>query len=72
MPQSVELKLTGAAHVHSKATLTTLSSKTTQETNSITEPTKIVPVVSSIANAGATFTHTLPKYSIHVLDIDLN
>jgi alpha-N-arabinofuranosidase len=72
MPQSVELKLTGAAHIHSKATLTTLSGKTTQETNSITEPTRIVPVVSSILNAGTTFTHTMPRYSIHVLDIDLN
>jgi alpha-N-arabinofuranosidase len=72
MPQSVEIKLTGAIHVHSKATVTTLSGKTTQETNSITEPTRIVPVVSSIANAGATFTHTVPRYSIQVLDIDLN
>jgi alpha-N-arabinofuranosidase len=72
MPQSVEIKLTGATHVHSTATVTTLSGKTTQETNSITAPTRIVPVVSSIANVGATFTHTLARYSIQVLDIDLN
>jgi len=72
VPQSVEIRLTGAIHIHSKATVTTLSGKTTQETNSITEPTRIVPVVSSIANAGATFTHTVPRYSIQVLDIDLN
>jgi alpha-L-arabinofuranosidase len=72
MPQPVEIKLTGATNVHSKATVTTLSGKTSQETNSITEPTRIVPVVSSIANAGATFSHTLPRYSIQVLDIDLN
>jgi alpha-L-arabinofuranosidase len=70
--QSVVIKLTGAAHVHSKATVTTLSSKTTQDTNSITDPTRVVPVVSSIENVGATFTHALPKYSIQVLDIDLN
>ena len=69
IPQPVNLKLTVASHVQSKATLTTLSGNTTQETNSITERTKIVPVVTSIANAGTTFIHTLPKYSIQVLDI---
>jgi alpha-N-arabinofuranosidase len=72
MPQSVEIKLTGATHVNSKATVTTLSGKTTQETNSITEPARVIPTVSSIANAGAAFPYTLPKYSIQVLDIDLN
>ena len=71
-PQSVDIKLNGAIHVNSKLTVTTLSGKTTQETNSIREPTKIVPVVSSIMNGGTTFTHSLPKYSIQVLDIELN
>jgi alpha-N-arabinofuranosidase len=72
MPQTVQIKLNGAAHVASKATVTTLSGKTTQETNSIAEPSRVVPVVSSIVNAGATFTYTLPRYSIQVLDVDLN
>jgi alpha-N-arabinofuranosidase len=72
MPQSIEIKLTGAAHVQNKATLTTLSGKTTQDTNSITNRARIVPVVSTLTNAGAAFTHTVPRYSIQVLDIDLN
>jgi alpha-N-arabinofuranosidase len=71
-PQSLEIKVNGAAHVNNKATATTLSGKTTQETNSITEPTRIFPVVRSITNVGAAFSYTLPKYSIQVLDIDLN
>jgi alpha-L-arabinofuranosidase len=71
IPQPVAIKLTGTSHVSSKATITTLSGKTTQETNSITEPTRIVPVASSIGNAGAAFSHTVPRYSIQVLDIDL-
>jgi alpha-N-arabinofuranosidase len=72
LPQTIGIKLTGATHVHGKATVTTLSGKTTQETNSISEPTRIAPVVRSIANAGTSFTHSLPKYSIQVLDIDLS
>jgi alpha-N-arabinofuranosidase len=71
-PQSVQIKLTGATHVSSKATVTTLSGKTTQETNSITDPTRITPVVSTITNAAATFTQTLPRYAIQVLDINVN
>jgi alpha-N-arabinofuranosidase len=72
IPQPIHIKLNGAAHVAGKATVTTLTGKTTQETNSITDPTRVVPVVSSIANAGAAFTYTLPRYSIQVLDLDLN
>jgi alpha-N-arabinofuranosidase len=71
-PQPVEIKLTGATRVNSKAVVITLSGKTTQETNSITEPTRVVPVTSSIANAGTTFTHTLPRFSIQVIELDLN
>ncbi len=69
--QTVAIKLNGAARVSNKATVTTLGGRTTQETNSISEPTRIVPVVSSIANAGAAFSHSVPMYSIQVLDIDL-
>ncbi len=72
MPQSVDIKLNGSGYVNSKVTVTTLSGKTTQETNSISEPTKIVPIVSYIMNGGTTFTHSLPEYSIQVLDIELN
>ena len=71
MPQPVSIKLTGAAHISSHATVTTLSGNNTQETNSITDPNRIVPVAGNIANAAAAFTHTVPKYAIQVIDIDL-
>jgi alpha-N-arabinofuranosidase len=71
MSQPVEIKLSGAAHVDSRAIVTTLSGKTTQETNSIIEPTRIVPVTSSIQNVSSAFTHSVPKYAIQVLDITL-
>ena len=70
-PQAVNINLSGAK-VRSKAALTTLSAPTTEATNTITGPTRIIPVVTSIANAAATFTHTVPRYSIQILDLDLN
>jgi alpha-N-arabinofuranosidase len=70
-PQAVNINLSGAK-VRSKATLTTLSAPTTEATNTITDPTRIVPGVTSIADAATTFTHTVPRYSIQILDLDLN
>jgi len=71
LPQAIKIQLSGASHVRSKATLTTLGAFTTEATNSITDPTRVVPVVSS-TNAGTTFTHTVPRYSIQIIDLDLN
>ena len=71
IPQSVAIKLDGANHVAPKAAVITLSGKTTQETNSITEPTKILPVTTTITTAARSFTYSLPRYSIQVLDLSL-
>ncbi len=71
LPESVTIKLAGTTHVQNRATVTTLSGKTTQETNSIAEPTRIVPVTSTITDAAPAFSYLLPKYSIQVLDIVL-
>jgi alpha-N-arabinofuranosidase len=72
MPQTVQINLSGVTRVRNVANVTTLGGNTTQETNSIAEPRRIVPLVSSISNAATTFTHTLPKYSIQILEIGLN
>src|SRR5205823_11430305 len=70
-PQALDIKLEGASGVKSNARLTSLSAKTPDETNTISEPAKIVPVQSTVKNVGAEFRHTLPPYSIHVLELDL-
>jgi alpha-L-arabinofuranosidase len=70
-PQQVAIHLMGAVHVGGKATMTTLSGNTTQKTNSIAEPTRIIPVASTIGNAANAFDHVVPRYSIQVLDLTL-
>ena len=70
--QPLEIKLAGASHVQPKAAITTLSAPTPQTTNSITDPTRVVPISTTINNAAPTFTHTLPRYSIQILDLNLN
>ena len=72
LPQTVDIRLTGAAHVRGKADVITLSGRTPQDTNSIVDPKRIVPVSKSVTITGPVFTHSIARYSIQVLDIDLN
>jgi alpha-N-arabinofuranosidase len=69
-PQPVDIKIQGAAHIRPAMTITTLSGATTKATNSITEPKRIVTIVTHTTTAAATFRHIVPAYSIQVLDID--
>jgi len=68
--QSVQINLQGAAKIAPEGTLVALSSANPRDTNSITEPTKIVPVTSKATGLGNTFTQTFAPYSINVLDIE--
>ena len=68
-PQSVTIELQGVTSIDKTAKLITLSAKTPAATNTITAPANIVPVDSTIANAAAHFTHTLPAYSIQILEL---
>ncbi len=70
-PQPVQITLNGADNVRRTASVTTLSGETTQQTNSITDPARIVPAIGNITVAGTFFIYNLPKYSIQVIDIDL-
>jgi alpha-N-arabinofuranosidase len=68
-PQPVQVEISGLAAVESKGQIITLSAKAPDETNSIAEPTKIVPVTMNVDGLGANFTHTFPPYSITVLQM---
>ena len=70
--QAVSLKLTGASKVSSDAIVETLSGKTPAETNTITDQTRIVPVKATLNQASANFTHTMPPYSIQVIEFSVN
>ncbi|MBV8781232.1 MAG: alpha-N-arabinofuranosidase, partial [Phycisphaerae bacterium] len=67
--QPVQIKLTGVDNIAPEGTAITLSSEKSTDTNSITEPTKIVPVSESIKGLGNSFERTLPAYSISVLEL---
>ena len=64
------IALDGASKVAPAAKLITLSAKTPGATNSITEPTKIVPVEGTFRKASGKFTYTVPAYSIQILELE--
>ena len=68
--QSLSIQLKGAGKVSPKGTKWVLAASSPTETNSITEPTKIIPVESAVKGFGQHFDQTLPPYSITVLQLN--
>ena len=67
--QPLKISLDGVKDVKGSAKLVRLSAATTEETNSINDPKRVVPVESTVTGVGKEFTRTVPGYSIEVLEI---
>ncbi|MGB9228922.1 MAG: alpha-L-arabinofuranosidase C-terminal domain-containing protein, partial [Terracidiphilus sp.] len=67
--QPVTLALSGVSKVAPQATLTTMSAKTPNATNSITHPDEVKPMTRTIPVAGPKFTQTFAPYSVNVLEL---
>jgi alpha-N-arabinofuranosidase len=67
--QPLQIDLTGAK-LATTGTLTSLSAQSTQSTNTLDQPEKIVPVETAIHGVSNHLRHTLPGYSIQVLQLD--
>jgi alpha-N-arabinofuranosidase len=67
--QPLKISLAGVKEVKGSAKLVRLSAATTEETNSITDPKRVVPVESTVTGVGKEFTRTVPGYTIEVLEI---
>ena len=68
-PQLFDIRFTGAA-LENTAKLVMLEAKNTQATNTIDEPTNIVPVESTLRNVANALSYTAPAFSIQVLQIN--
>jgi alpha-N-arabinofuranosidase len=67
--QPVEINLKGATNISADATVTVLKGDKPEDTNSITDPEKIVPASSVIKELKQNFEHTLPPYSVTILQL---
>ena len=66
VPQSLEINLEGARKIMKEAKGEVLSGETAGM-NSVAEPAKVAPRPITITNAGTSFMHELPAYSVTVL-----
>jgi alpha-L-arabinofuranosidase len=67
--QPVEVELTGVNSIANTGTLVTLAGASLAQTNTISTPTRIVPVQTTLKNTGQKFSHSVPPYSIQVLEL---
>jgi alpha-N-arabinofuranosidase len=70
--QTVDISLNGAKSVKPEGTAVLLSAEKTTDTNTITEPTKIVPITTKVKGLASNMTRTLAPYSINILKIEAN
>jgi len=68
-PQAVRVEIGGMAAIDPQGEAVVLSASSPDDTNSIAEPVKIVPVATAVDGLGAAFTRTFPPYSITVLQL---
>lgn len=68
--QKIKIDVKGATKVISNGLLVTLKTDNPEETNSITEPEKIIPITSKLDGISKSFNHSFPAYSITVLQIE--
>lgn len=67
--QSIQIKLKGDAKVSKEATLVVIKGQKPDDTNSITEPEKIVPVITQIKGISTSYKQKLAPYSVNIYQL---
>jgi alpha-N-arabinofuranosidase len=67
-PQTIDIDFAGRK-LASSAKLISLSAKDTQATNTIDQPKAIAPIESALTLQGARLRHTMPGYSVQVIEL---
>ncbi|MBK5271774.1 MAG: alpha-N-arabinofuranosidase, partial [Bacteroidia bacterium] len=67
--QKLKINVNGVAKVLPDATLVVVKGDKPEDTNSITDPEKIMPVTSPIKKVSNNFTQTLDPYSVSILQL---
>jgi alpha-L-arabinofuranosidase len=67
--RTTTINLSGVTNVGPNGTIISMSAASSSETNSITDPTHIVPLTSTVYDLASAFTRQLPANSITILKI---
>ncbi|HXD76438.1 MAG TPA: alpha-L-arabinofuranosidase C-terminal domain-containing protein [Puia sp.] len=69
--QNLRIDLRGARKVESQGTLVTIGSAKPDDTNTIDEPQKVVPVTTEVKGLGKSFSRVFPAYSVTVVQLQV-
>ncbi len=69
--QETDIRLEGVDHVQPSATAIVLSSEKPSDENTLSDPTKVVPITRQIPNAAKEFKYTFPAESVTVLRLKI-
>jgi len=67
--QPVQIEISGVSKIADKGQSLSLKALNMEDTNSIQEPRKIIPIMEKATGLGANFTRVFPAYSITVLEL---
>jgi len=67
--QAVHIIVSGVSSVASTGRLISMSGSGPEDTNSITDPKKIIPVATDATGMSTDFTHTFAPFSVNVLEL---
>ncbi|MDQ6890101.1 MAG: alpha-N-arabinofuranosidase, partial [Bacteroidota bacterium] len=67
--QTIKINIDGAAKVSPEATMVVIKSDKPGDTNTISDPQKIVPVMSTVKGLKNSFSKSFPPYSVTIMQI---
>jgi alpha-L-arabinofuranosidase len=67
--QRINVQISGTKTINSKGQAVVLAANSLEDTNSLTEPNKIVPRTGTVDGLGASFVREFPAYSVTVLKV---
>jgi alpha-L-arabinofuranosidase len=70
-PCNVQINLKGASKVSPQGASIVLAADKPADTNTLTEPTKLVPVTAKIDGVSSTFARTIAPYSVNVFQLQV-
>jgi alpha-N-arabinofuranosidase len=69
-PTTVDIEVNGVKKVASRGSLLVLTSAHPEDTNTLEDPAKVVPITTKIKGLGTRFTRMFAPYSINVLQLE--
>jgi alpha-L-arabinofuranosidase len=70
--QKTQMTINGAKSIAAHGNAIVLSSASARDTNTLSNPNKVVPITQAVNNISSSFSYTFPPYSVTILQLKLS